>query len=160
MEIGQTTHGNLHQATHGNFSFITLPFPVLCRTMGCLRVCHSLYITPRGLGHAPTPLVSDPNGRLQHNVSRHDRLASQDPTTTRSILSPQWTEWRCGGRVESPIEVTWCSLGETPIVMTHGSVERIPRPGKNKKYANLYQVDLTWVSTPSCEIVSDLGPMS
>ena len=24
------------------------------------------------MGHAPAPLVSDPNGRLQHNVSRHE----------------------------------------------------------------------------------------
>jgi len=39
--------------------------------MACLRVCHSLYITPRALGHVPAALVSDPNGRLQHNVSRH-----------------------------------------------------------------------------------------
>jgi len=78
-EIGQTTHGNLHQATHGNFPFIPLPFPPLCRTMTCLRVCHSLYITPRVLGHAPTPLVSDPNGRLPHNVSRHENYRRNSP---------------------------------------------------------------------------------
>jgi len=71
-EIGQTTHGNLHQATHGNFPFIPLPFPPLYSIMACLRVCHSLYITPRAFGHAPAPLVSDPNGRLPHNVSRHE----------------------------------------------------------------------------------------
>jgi len=72
MEIGQTTHANLHQATHGNFPFIPRPFLLLCSTMASLRVCHSPCISPRALGHAPAPLVSDPNGRLQHNVSRHE----------------------------------------------------------------------------------------
>jgi len=72
MEIGQTTHANLHQETHGNFPFIPLPSPLLCNTMACLRVGHSLCITPRTLGHASAPLVSDLNGRLQHNVSWHE----------------------------------------------------------------------------------------
>ena len=64
----QMTHGNLYRATHGNFPFILLPFS----TKGCLRMGHSLCITPRTLAHAPVSLVSDLHGRLQHNVSRHE----------------------------------------------------------------------------------------
>ena len=37
--------------------------------------------------------------------------------------------WRTSGVSN---EVTWCSLGETKIVMTHGSVEKIRRTKKNK----------------------------
>ena len=70
LGVAQATQGNWADDTWKFTSgdtrklFIPRPFPLLCSTMACLRVCHSLCITPRALGHAPVPLVSDPNGRL------------------------------------------------------------------------------------------------